>query len=177
MGLTIERLENPKERKLQDLVLTVHHCYMFATSNTPIFKIIENHARLALYFPDGHLGETASIGPNECRTMGRAMSDWYFARGGLLLSVEAQKAYFKLARALTRASSAKALDVPNFPNDEEAISKEKIGDYQKKLGLKEIIDHDDIEKWSFGSAPSETQTQHRDLSQNFKDFVFLAFVK
>ena len=42
-GLTIERLENPEDKKLQDLALTVHHCFMFALSNTPAFKIIENH--------------------------------------------------------------------------------------------------------------------------------------
>jgi ATP-dependent protease ClpP protease subunit len=42
-GLTIERLENPEDKKLQDLALTVHHCYMYALSNTTAFKIIENH--------------------------------------------------------------------------------------------------------------------------------------
>jgi Serine dehydrogenase proteinase len=42
-GLTIERLENPKDQKLQDLILTVHHCYMYALSNSPAFKFIENH--------------------------------------------------------------------------------------------------------------------------------------
>lgn len=41
MGLNIEVLEeNPK---FQDLVLTVHHCYMHTLVNTPAFKIIENH--------------------------------------------------------------------------------------------------------------------------------------
>jgi hypothetical protein len=43
MGLTIERLEDPKDKKLQDLVLTVHHCFMYTMSNTGAFKIIENH--------------------------------------------------------------------------------------------------------------------------------------
>ena len=41
MGLDIELLE--KDPMLQDLVLTVHHCYMNALMNTPAFKIIENH--------------------------------------------------------------------------------------------------------------------------------------
>ncbi|HET7584200.1 MAG TPA: hypothetical protein VFK13_04795 [Gemmatimonadaceae bacterium] len=41
MGLKIERLEDNDD--LQDLVLTVHHCYTHALSNTPAFKIIENH--------------------------------------------------------------------------------------------------------------------------------------
>lgn len=41
MGLDVERIEDDPE--LQDLVLTVHHCYMHALMNTPAFKIIENH--------------------------------------------------------------------------------------------------------------------------------------
>jgi ClpP class serine protease len=43
MGLEVRSLEDPKDRKLQDLVLTVHHCYMLTLSNTPALKIIENH--------------------------------------------------------------------------------------------------------------------------------------
>ncbi len=39
-GLKIERLEDDQD--LQDLVLTVHHCYMNALMNGPSFKIIEN---------------------------------------------------------------------------------------------------------------------------------------
>ncbi|HXT16990.1 MAG TPA: hypothetical protein VN706_15220 [Gemmatimonadaceae bacterium] len=41
MGLKIERLESDSD--LQDLVLTVHHCYMHALANTAAIKIIENH--------------------------------------------------------------------------------------------------------------------------------------
>lgn len=41
MGLNIEMLEG--DSSLQDLVLTVHHCYMYTLNNTPAFKIIENH--------------------------------------------------------------------------------------------------------------------------------------
>jgi hypothetical protein len=40
MGLKITRLEDVQWH--QDLVLTVHHCYMHALMNTPAFKIIEN---------------------------------------------------------------------------------------------------------------------------------------
>lgn len=40
-GLKIKRLEDNQE--LQDLVLTIHHCYMHLLMNTPAFKIIENH--------------------------------------------------------------------------------------------------------------------------------------
>jgi hypothetical protein len=46
MGLKVVRLE--EDEKLQDLVLTVHHCYMHALTNTPAFKIIENHLGAAM---------------------------------------------------------------------------------------------------------------------------------
>lgn len=39
-GLKVTRLED--DQKLQDLVLTAHHCYMHTLSNTAAFKIIEN---------------------------------------------------------------------------------------------------------------------------------------
>ena len=42
LGLTVEMLEEG-DKELQDLVLTVHHCFMHALSNTPAFKIIEDH--------------------------------------------------------------------------------------------------------------------------------------
>ena len=41
IGLTIESLE--EDRTLQDLVLTVHHCFMYTLANTAIIKIIEDH--------------------------------------------------------------------------------------------------------------------------------------
>ena len=41
MGLKVELLED--EQELQDLVLTVHHCYMHSLMNTPSLKMIENH--------------------------------------------------------------------------------------------------------------------------------------
>lgn len=41
IGLKIELLEDDQE--LQDLVLTVHHCFVHTLSNTTAFKIIENH--------------------------------------------------------------------------------------------------------------------------------------
>lgn len=40
IGLTIKLLEDDQD--LQDLVLTVHHCYVHTLSNTAAFKIIEN---------------------------------------------------------------------------------------------------------------------------------------
>ena len=41
IGLDVELIENDQE--LQELVLTVHHCFMHTLMNTDAFKIIENH--------------------------------------------------------------------------------------------------------------------------------------
>ncbi len=41
MGLKVKLIEDDK--KLQDLVLTVHHCFMHSIMNTPSYKLIENH--------------------------------------------------------------------------------------------------------------------------------------
>jgi hypothetical protein len=43
IGLNVKRLEGNETKTLQDLILTIHHCYMFTLSNTPALKIIENH--------------------------------------------------------------------------------------------------------------------------------------
>ena len=45
MGLKVESLESDK--KLQDLVLTVHHCLMHTLQNSTTYKIIENHKGVA----------------------------------------------------------------------------------------------------------------------------------
>jgi hypothetical protein len=45
LGLRVKALEDDDE--LQDLVLTVHHCYMHVLMNTATFKIIENHTGAA----------------------------------------------------------------------------------------------------------------------------------
>lgn len=45
MGLNIVEIE--QDQLLQDLILTVHHCYMHSLMNTPTFKIIENNNGIA----------------------------------------------------------------------------------------------------------------------------------
>ena len=47
MGLKIEHLEKKGEEKFQDLVLTVHHCFMHTLTNTGAYKIIENQEGIA----------------------------------------------------------------------------------------------------------------------------------
>jgi hypothetical protein len=46
LGLAIRRLES--DPTLQDLVLTVHHCYMNLMMNSGAYKIIENQNGVAL---------------------------------------------------------------------------------------------------------------------------------
>lgn len=46
-GLKIEMIE--KDSKLQDLILTVHHCYMHAFQTTATYKAIENHLGVGLF--------------------------------------------------------------------------------------------------------------------------------
>ena len=41
IGLKVALIED--DQRLQDLVLTVHHCYMHSLMNTQSFKMIENH--------------------------------------------------------------------------------------------------------------------------------------
>ena len=47
MGLVIEHLEADGQDVLQDLVLTVHHCFMLTLMNTGTYKIIENQMGVA----------------------------------------------------------------------------------------------------------------------------------
>jgi hypothetical protein len=48
IGLKVKLLEDMREiHDLQDLILTVHHCYMHSLMNTQSFKIIENHEGVA----------------------------------------------------------------------------------------------------------------------------------
>jgi ATP-dependent protease ClpP protease subunit len=45
IGLNVRKLED--DDRLQDLALTVHHCYMHTLMNFPPYKIIENHLGVA----------------------------------------------------------------------------------------------------------------------------------
>jgi ClpP class serine protease len=45
MGLQVDRIED--DPQLQDLILTVHHCYMHALMNTPAIKVVENQNGVA----------------------------------------------------------------------------------------------------------------------------------
>lgn len=57
MGLNVKSIEADKvnegdggpDKDFQDLVLTVHHCYMHVFMNTPALKAIENHSGVAIF--------------------------------------------------------------------------------------------------------------------------------
>jgi hypothetical protein len=91
--------------------------------------------------------------------------------GGLLLSVKARDAYFRLIRTLTRASLAEELRVPIFPTDAEDISVEKVDKYGTELARK--LKLDDVESWSFGDPITGGETPAVDLKTPFffKDLV------
>ena len=59
IGLRVGLLET--DQALQDLVLTVHHCYMHSLMNTPAFKMIENQNGTAFV---KHLGTVQMPTPN-----------------------------------------------------------------------------------------------------------------
>ncbi len=46
MKLNVTALE--RDPKFQDLILTIHHCYMHSLSNTPVIKITENQTGKAI---------------------------------------------------------------------------------------------------------------------------------
>lgn len=48
MGLNIKMIEEDFDGEFQDLVLTIHHCFMHTLSSTGAFKIIENHLGRAM---------------------------------------------------------------------------------------------------------------------------------
>lgn len=48
LGLKISALENSPD--IQDCVLTIHHAYMHTFSNSPAYKIVENHNERAIIF-------------------------------------------------------------------------------------------------------------------------------
>jgi len=123
-------------------------------------RLVEATAPLALYFPG-----KPSIRPSDCQQMGRSMSDWYFRNGGLLLSSKARDAYFRLMRALTRASLADELRGPVFPRDANLIDARRLDCYRAQLQQHNL---DDVDGWKFGeSLTSDTP------SERFRDFVML----
>ena len=137
-------------------------------------QLVNATAPLALFFPSvdavsrGSDSPAAWIRPEDCAAMGQAMSSWYFTGGGLLLSVEARDAYFRLARALTRAYLAEELRVPTFPTDAADIGVETVRDYQDELAARGL-NLNDVESWSFGGSVADQEKP----AFRFRDYVLL----
>jgi hypothetical protein len=125
---------------------------------------------LAIYFPARARHEP--LGPEQCREMGRAMSDWYFTHGGLLLSEASRPAYFLFARALTRASMADRINAPSFPKDADAISNVRLGHYRNDLNFPKVIDDAYVEDWVFGRVPA----QDAGFAEQIRDYVLLQWL-
>lgn len=141
-------------------------------------QLVKAMSPLALYFPvaicfpSGDPNGAASISPSKCGAMGHEMSKWYFEGGGLLMSIQARDAYFRLARALTLASRTPDLKVPSFPGNAVDISKEKIDGYRRQLEQQMKLDFNDIENWEFGGSRRKAAGS-TDKAEQFKDYVFL----
>ncbi len=95
--------------------------------------MVTNTAPLAIYFPTADGKGKNRLTPDACAKMGQAASGWYFAHGGILMSLEARDAYLRFVRGLTAASLSKSLAVPEFPADSVEVSDDWLSDYRAKL--------------------------------------------
>lgn len=132
-------------------------------------KLVRATSLLSIYFPGpahGSPGETESspsrFDSAACTRMGHFLSAWYFRHGGLLLSEGSLGAYLDLARALTAASTAPELNVPEFPADALAVEHERIREYREQLPPC------DPAEWEFGMPARSKKPWDR-----FQDFVVL----
>jgi hypothetical protein len=135
-------------------------------------ELVKATAPLALYFPKYRSKAARVLTPSKCRDMGRDLSAWYFGKGGLLLSSNSRDAYFRFARALTRASEVSPpLDVPRMQDYAAHISKETVDSGRDELGeLRPDFKH--VELWEFGN-PKEIDVKIAGEHPVFSDFVFL----
>jgi hypothetical protein len=128
-------------------------------------KLVKATAPFAIYFPSERSNGSGTVTPLVCRHVGRALSDWYFEEGGLLLSEKARDSYFDLAEALGHASRAEELGVPRYPDEYLEISKDKVDEY--RLALTRSRPDDNIREWKFNTPLSQ------EAAEKFKDYVFL----
>ena len=107
-----------------------------------------------------------------CARMGHSLSDWYFGRGGLLMSEKPRNAYFSFVHCLgCAADSDSELASQKFGDHGSAIALSTIKKYRKELGLPERTDNWDCleaDKWKFG-----TKSLGDSCAQRFKDFVYI----
>jgi hypothetical protein len=131
--------------------------------------LLKHTSPFAIHFPEwpSPWHPWRPLDRHKCEQIGQAISKWYF-ESGLLLSAEARDAYFRLARALTRASSVDDLCVPKSPDDVKKITQKSVEDYRKRFNIEQPND-DRVETWPFGK-PSVVMPSR---AYEFKDYVFL----
>jgi hypothetical protein len=124
------------------------------------------------------------------------MSHWYFATGGLLLSSQARDDYFRLARALTKASCSDTLLAPAWDQYAKSIDDKIMRGYRRVLKLSpdeatkgswdnkmENTWYDEItNRWQFGGEWPDGKKELNKLPEEkevvdnacaFKDYIFL----
>jgi hypothetical protein len=120
---------------------------------------------LALFFPNHH-----KLDRFQCLQIGSEMSNWYFTAGGLLLSVEARDDYFRLARAVTKASLSDTLLAPAGEQYANSVDDKTMNEYRKTLDLSierwdEKTDEEkkswmeSVDRWEFGKKWSQDEKQ------------------
>ena len=161
-------------------------------------KLVKATAGFAIYFPDAR--QHVPISPKHCADMGKKLTEWYFDKGGFLLTEASKHAYFQLATALMRASRVESLKVPTledygfFPKEEEPnryLSKDKLDKYRTCLKDHYGLELGNVESWEFGSEElpahrepdekpnnnsNDSQTCSKDICEKgskFKDYIFL----
>jgi hypothetical protein len=109
-------------------------------------EVMKAMSPLALFFPDDH-----KLDRFRCLQIGKALSNWYYTTGGLFLSVEVREEYFRLMRALTKASLSDTILAPDWNQYAESINDRTMGEYRKLLNLS-------IEKWDGNTEEEKTKT-------------------
>ncbi len=138
-------------------------------------KLVEATAGFAVFFPNF----SGSITSSDCEMMGKELSQWYFQHGGLLLTKKSRPAFFRLAKALTKASKFKdEFCVPKFPLDANNLNVEDLNKYRICLKDHYGLKLDSVEEWTFGGSALTNKKEHEsscdaEMSAKFKDFVFL----
>jgi hypothetical protein len=133
--------------------------------------LVETTAPLAIFFPHTKEGLIQRLDQAQCGAMGRALSNWYFKEGALLVSPDARDSYFRYITALARASRFDGpLSVPTHPDDTNCLDVELIDQYRSELEA--TLDLNAVGSWEFGTIP----TPHESAQSNayrLKDYVFL----
>jgi hypothetical protein len=150
--------------------------------------LVKHTSPFAIFFPEWPSAwHGRPLDRSKCEKIGQDISKWFF-ESGLLLSAEARDAYFRLARALTRASSVDDLCVPKSPDDVKKQTQESVKAYRKRFYIEQPSDNT-VETWQFGPPPAAPggykfkdytwqpvqppSTPTLKEEYEFKDYVFL----